>query len=128
MNLLLDTHLLLWSAGHDDLMSPAADALVKDVGNTLWFSSASIWEVAIKRALNRPDFKTEPSVLRVGLLANGYQELVIDGRHALTVSTLPALHGDPFDRMLLAQAICEGLLLVTADRKLGAYDGPVQVV
>jgi PIN domain nuclease of toxin-antitoxin system len=128
MNLLLDTHLLLWSAGHNELMSPAADAMVKDPGNALWFSAVSIWEVAIKRGLDRPDFRTEPSVLRAGLLANGYRELAVDGRHCLVLATLPRLHGDPFDRMLLAQAISEGLLLLTADRRIGAYQGPVQVI
>ncbi len=62
------------------------------------------------------------------MLASGCQELAIDGRHALSVSTLPTLHSDPFDRLLLAQAICEGLLLITSDRKLGAYDGLVRIV
>lgn len=128
MNLLLDTHLLLWSAGRDDLMSPVANALIKDPANALWYSAASIWEVAIKRGLDRPDFRTEPSVLRAGLLANGYRELAVDGRHCLVMATLPRLHGDPFDRMLLAQAISEGLLFLTADRRIGAYQGPVQVV
>ncbi|MEO1457051.1 MAG: type II toxin-antitoxin system VapC family toxin [Pseudomonadota bacterium] len=128
MNLLLDTYLLLWSAGRDDLLSPEADSLVKDPANLLWFSAASIWEVALKRALDRPDFRTEPSVLRAGLLANGYRELAIDGRHCLAVSMLPRDRGDPFDRMLLAQALSEGMLLVTADRRLGACDGPVRLV
>ena len=128
MNLLLDTHLLLWSASHDDLMSCAADTLIKDPANTLWFSAASIWEVAIKRSLNRPDFRTDASVLRAGLLANGYRELAIEGRHCLPLAALPALHMDPFDRLLLAQAMSEGMLLVTADRKLAAYDGPVRHV
>ena len=128
MNLLLDTHLLLWSAGSDDLLSKRADALVKDPANTLWFSAASIWEVAIKRALDRPDFRVEPSVLRAGLLANGYSELAIDGRHCLSLVSLPRLHDDPFDRLLLAQAMSEGILLLTADRRLAAYDGPVELV
>lgn len=128
MNLLLDTHLLLWSAFDQKRLGETAHALIEDSSNVLWFSAASIWEVAIKRGLNRPDFHVEPSVLRAGLLANGYRELAIDGRHALSVSTLPAVHSDPFDRLLLAQAICEGLLLITSDRKLGAYDGPVRIV
>ncbi|MEM1345930.1 MAG: type II toxin-antitoxin system VapC family toxin, partial [Pseudomonadota bacterium] len=82
----------------------------------------------IKRALDRPDFRTEPSVLRAGLLANGYCELAVEGRHCLGLTSLPRHHGDPFDRMLLVQAAAEGLLLVTADRRLGAYDGPVRLV
>lgn len=128
MNLLLDTHLLLWAAARTEMMSPAADTLVKDPGNALWFSVASLWEVTIKRALDRADFRTEPSALRAGLLRNGYQELAIDGRHCLILSTLPRLHGDPFARMLLAQAISEGMLLVTADERLAAYDGPIRRV
>lgn len=128
MNLLLDTHLLLWSAAHDNLMSKDADRLVKDAANTLWFSAASIWEVANKRALDRADFRAEPSVLRAGLLENGYRELAIDGRHCLGLVTVPKHHGDPFDRMLLAQASAEGMTLLTADRRLGAYEGPVRMV
>ena len=125
MNLLLDTHVLLWLAARDDLMSPKADALVKDMENTLWFSVASLWEVTIKRSLNRPDFQTDAGVLRAGLLSNEYRELPIEGRHCLGLASLPPLHGDPFDRMLLAQAIGEGMQLVTADRKLAAYQGPI---
>jgi len=98
VNLLLDTHLLLWSAGRDRMMSEAADALIGDTANTLWFSAASIWEVAIKRGLGRPDFRTDPSVLRAGLLSNGYLELAIGGRHAISVADLPAIHNDPFDQ------------------------------
>ncbi|MDF1727062.1 MAG: type II toxin-antitoxin system VapC family toxin [Sulfitobacter sp.] len=125
MNLLLDTHLLLWAAARDDLMTPKADALIKDLENTLWFSVASLWEVTIKRALDRPDFQVDASVLRAGLLSNDYRELPIEGRHCLPLANLPPLHSDPFDRMLLAQAMGEGMQLVTADRKLAAYEGPI---
>lgn len=125
MNLLLDTHILLWSASNDRMMSEAADALIRDPGNRLWFSAASIWEVAIKRALDRPDFRTDPGVLRAGLLANGYEELAIEGRHILSLATLPSLHGDPFDRILIAQAMAEGMRLVTVDARVAAYGGPV---
>jgi len=128
VNLLLDTHLLLWAAARDDMMSEEADALIKDPENTLWFSAASIWEVTIKRALNRPDFRTDASVLRSGLLSNGYQELAISGRHCVPLAAFPAHHADPFDRMLLAQAISEGMLLVTSDTKLALYEGPIKVV
>ncbi|NEK23866.1 PIN domain-containing protein [Sulfitobacter sp. JBTF-M27] len=125
MNLLLDTHLLLWLAARDDMMSPKADALIKDMDNTLWFSVASLWEVTIKKSLNRPDFQTDASVLRAGLLSNDYRELAIEGRHCLALASLPPLHGDPFDRMLLAQAMGEGMQLVTVDQKLAAYEGPL---
>jgi PIN domain nuclease of toxin-antitoxin system len=128
MNLLLDTHLLIWAAAREDMMSPVADRLVKDEANTLWFSVASIWEVAIKRALDRPDFRVEASVLRAGLLANGYHELPVEGRHVVALTGLPPLHGDPFDRVLVAQALSEGMTLLTADRKVAAYDGPIRLV
>jgi PIN domain nuclease of toxin-antitoxin system len=128
VNLLLDTHLLLWAAGRDALMSPKADAMIKDGQNMLWFSVASLWEIAIKRAMDRPDFRTDAGTMRGGLLANGYRELAIDGRHCLALAALPALHGDPFDRMLIAQAVSEGMTLLTADRKVARYPGPIELV
>ncbi len=125
MNLLLDTHCLLWVAARPDLLSPSALAMIEDPANRLWFSVASIWEVAIKRGLDRPDFRTDPGTLRAGLLSAGYEELAVDGRHVLILSALPTLHRDPFDRMLLAQATAEGMRLLTADRRLAAYGGAV---
>jgi PIN domain nuclease of toxin-antitoxin system len=128
MNLLLDTHLLLWGAFDQKRVPSEARGLILDQANTPWFSVASLWEVAIKRALNRPDFRTEAAMLRAGLLANGYAELPVEGRHVMSLAGLPALHGDPFDRMLLAQALSEGLVLLTTDRRLEAYGGPVRLV
>lgn len=128
MNLLLDTHLLLWAAVRDDMMSAEADRLVKAPENALWFSVASLWEVAIKRALDRPDFRAEASSLRAGLLSNGYREIAIEGRHVLAVPALPAVHRDPFDRILIAQARVEGLTFVTVDRTLAEYGEPVVTV
>ena len=123
MNLLLDTHLLLWAAFRPDRLSRDAAAMIADPGNRLWFSAASIWEVAIKRALDRPDFRVDPGVLQAGLLANDYAELPIAGRHYLGVSGLPALHADPFDRILIAQALAEGMMLLTANARIAAYPG-----
>ena len=125
MNLLLDTHVLLWAAARGDRLSQAARGMIEGVGNTLWFSVASLWEVAIKRALDRPDFRTDPGVLRAGLLSAGYRELGVEGRHVLALAALPVLHADPFDRILLAQAVAEGMTLMTADVRLLAYGGPV---
>ena len=121
MNLLLDTHLLLWAAANDRMMSQRADELIRDDANALWFSAASIWEIAIKRTLDRPDFTADPDTMRAGLLANGYNELPIDGRHAAAVLRLPRLHADPFDRILVAQAEIEGLRLITSDKLVAAY-------
>lgn len=92
------------------------------------FSPASLWEVFIKRSLGRPDFRVDPHVLRRGLLDNGYQELEIIGHHVLRVDGLPLIHKDPFDRILVAQSIVEGLTLVTTDPLLVRYAGPVLLV
>jgi PIN domain nuclease of toxin-antitoxin system len=128
VNLLLDTHLLLWAATHDAMMTAEADRLVKAPENVLWFSVASLWEVAIKRALDRPDFRAEASVLRAGLLSNGYREIGIEGRHVLALPALPGIHRDPFDRILIAQAKVEGLTFLTVDGTLAAYGDAVRTV
>lgn len=128
MSLLLDTHILLWAAYDDSSLPAAARARISDPNEELWFSAVSLWEVAIKRGLNRPDFTVEPSVLRAGLLTNGYKELALDGRHCLTLMALPMLHRDPFDRMLIAQAATEGIVLLTADSQVSKYPGPIELV
>lgn len=128
MKLLLDTQLLLWSASSPERLSPEAAHMLEDADNELLFSAASIWEVAIKSALGREDFRADAARLRRGLLDNGYVELPVAGHHAAAVATLPALHTDPFDRLLLAQAQTEGVLLLTADAVLAAYPGPVRKV
>ena len=125
MKLLLDTHLLLWAAAGSGL-SPHAAALIEDEGSDLIFSAASIWEVAIKSALKRPEFDVDPAVFRRELLENGYQEMPITGAHAAAVAALPDLHGDPFDRVLIAQAIVEGVTLLTADQAILRYPGPIR--
>jgi PIN domain nuclease of toxin-antitoxin system len=128
MNLLLDTHLLLWAAGEPSRLSQAAMDLMQSPKNVLWFSAVNIWEVVIKNSLGRPDFHVDAHLLRRGLLENQYRELPMDSRHALTVSRLPALHRDPFDRMLIAQAESEGFVLLTADDQVGRYGSPVKRV
>lgn len=126
MKLLLDSHFLLWTALNPDRLSDGARDLIEDVGNDLLFSAASIWEIAIKDALGRADFHCDPALLRRGLLDNGYEELAVTGAHALAVSRLPPIHKDPFDRMLVAQAIAEGVTLLTADARLATYPGPIR--
>ena len=128
MILLLDTHLLLWAAGHPEKLSPVAIALLEDPANTLMFSAASLWEITIKRSLDRPDFQMDPHQLRRGLLENGYQELVITSQHALAVGHLPPIHKDPFDRLLVAQAQEEGICLLTADEQVAAYGSSIRKV
>jgi PIN domain nuclease of toxin-antitoxin system len=126
MRLLLDTHLLVWAMGEPERLPAGCAAMLEDPSNSLVFSVASLWELVIKQALGRPDFNLEPSLLRQALLSGGWQELPIEASHALAVSQLPPLHRDPFDRLLLAQAQVEGLLLLTADSQLSLYPGPIR--
>jgi len=125
---LLDTHILLWAAARDEMMSARAEEIIRDEAAILVFSAASIWEISIKRGLDRPDFRADPAAMRAGLIANGYQELVIDSRHAAAVLALPRLHADPFDRILVAQAQIEGMRLITMNEKVVAYGSWVERV
>ena len=126
MKLLLDTHLLLWAAGQPDKLSATARALLDDPGNEPIFSVASLWEVVIKRGLGRADFHVDARILRRGLLDNGYGELLITSDHVVAVDGLPPLHKDPFDRVLIAQSIVEGITLLTTDPVVLRYPAPVQ--
>ncbi|HEX4080206.1 MAG TPA: type II toxin-antitoxin system VapC family toxin [Rhizomicrobium sp.] len=126
MKLLLDTQLLLWAAGRQSQLSTAALALIEDPENEPIFSSASLWEVAIKRGLGRDDFQADPRLLRRGLLDNGYGELAVASEHAVAVAELPPIHKDPFDRILVAQSIVEGIVLLTADPILAQYGSLVR--
>ena len=126
MKLLLDTQLLLWAAGQPERLSAAARRLLDDPRHELIFSAASLWEIAIKNTLGREDFRVEPRLLRRGLLDNGYTELPITSQHAVNIDGLPLLHKDPFDRLLLAQALVEGITLVTGDELLAQYLDPCE--
>ncbi len=128
MKLLLDTHLLLWVAGQPDRLSQAARQFIEDKENELIFSTASLWEVVIKLGLGRDDFKVDPRLLRRGLLDNGYSELPIGSEHVVAIDTLPPIHKDPFDRVLVAQALVEGITLLTTDATVARYPAPVQAV
>ena len=128
MKLLLDTQVLLWAAGEPKRLSAATRKLLNDPRNELIFSAASLWEIAIKNSLGRDDFRVEPRLLRRSLLDNGYVELPITSQHAVSIDTLPPLHKDPIDRLLLAQALGEGITLVTGDAQLARYPGPVRKV
>lgn len=128
MKLLLDTHLLLWAAGEPARLKPATRRLLQDSRHELLFSAASIWEISIKMSLGRDDLVADPRVLRRGLLDNGYTELPITGAHAAAVLDLPALHRDPFDRLLVAQAQVEGITLLTSDAVVASYPGPIRRV
>jgi PIN domain nuclease of toxin-antitoxin system len=128
VRLLLDTHLLLWAAEEPTRLSDAARKLMNNGGNDLMFSAASFWEIAIKRGLGRNDFRMDPRLLRRGLLDNDYTELQVGSDHAIAIESLPLLHKDPFDRILIAQAIVEGITLLTADPLIAQYPGPIRRV
>lgn len=128
MKLLLDTHILLWSAGQPEKLSDEARSLLLDTSNVLFFSAASIWEIVIKRGLGRDDFKVDPLRLLKQLVINGYEEVAVSSDHALAVETLPPLHKDPFDRILIAQARAEGMRLLTADSQVSLYGKGIMMV
>lgn len=128
MRLLLDTHLLIWAMGDPGRLSTSLRERLEDPANTLVFSVASLWELVIKAGLGREGFLVQPALLRRALLDGGWRELPINARHVFAVAHLPSLHRDPFDRLLLAQATEEGLLLLTADAQLARYPGPVHFV
>jgi len=125
MKVLLDTHILLWAASRPAKLSKSAKAIISDANNELFFSAASIWEIVIKRSLGRSDFHIEPDTFRRKLFDNGYEEISISGQHAVALQMLPLLHKDPFDRIIIAQALSEGLKLLTADAALAAYPGTI---
>ncbi|WP_177418891.1 type II toxin-antitoxin system VapC family toxin [endosymbiont of Lamellibrachia barhami] len=128
MKLLLDTHLLLWAAGDPDRLSADARGMISEVENELFFSAVSLWEIAIKSGLVRDDFQADARLLRRGLLDNGYSELPIGSEHVVAIDILPPIHKDPFDRILVAQAMVEGITLLTSDSLVAQYPGPVKRV
>lgn len=127
MKMLLDTQLILWAAGAPNELPKEIQKLLEDDANEPFFSAASLWEIAIKASLGREDFQVDARVLRRGLLDNNYIELPITSFHAVFVQNLPTIHKDPFDRILVAQAILEGIPLFTSDAALAEYQGPIHL-
>jgi PIN domain nuclease of toxin-antitoxin system len=121
MKLLLDTHIILWAAGMPDKLSDSARKLLIEKDSALFFSAASLWEIVIKRGIGRDDFRVDPPRLQKMLLQNGYVELPVTAEHVLRLDTLPLLHIDPFDRILIAQARSEAMLLLTVDSAVIQY-------
>ena len=126
--LLLDTHLDLWAAFEPSRLSAKAAKLLQSRTVGLAFSLASLWEVAIKTSLKRTGFSVDPGLLHQALLAEGFLELPIRAAHILRVATLPWVHRDPFDRLLVAQALEDRLTLLTSDGTLKGYGRSVKVV
>ena len=128
MKLLLDTRLLLWAAGQPDRLSDEARSLLDNPENELIFSSVSLWEIVIKRGLGQSNFQVDARLLRRGLLDNGYSELPIASEHVVAIESLPPIHKDPFDRVLIAQATVEGITLLTTESLVARYPGPIRSV
>lgn len=128
MRLLLDTHLVVWASLGMEKLPPVARQMMADPAAELVVSAVSLWEVAIKAALRRHNFPVRVEALRQHLLDSGYQELAVTGHHAVGVASLPLIHKDPFDRLLLAQALVEDITLLTVDARLAQYPVPVRLV
>lgn len=128
MKLLLDTHLLLWAANEPKRLPKSARLLIENLENEILFSAASLWEITMKSGIGREDFAVDARLLRRGLLDNGYTELPITSEHAVSTDQLPLANKDPFDRILVAQAMVEGITLLTADKKLLGYPGPIRIM
>lgn len=125
MNFLLDTHIILWAASEPEKLTAKIRSLITDADNQLFFSPANLWEISIKKNLGRQDFQVNARQLWRQLLLNGYQELPISSEHTIAIDSLPNLHKDPFDRILIAQAKVEKFHLLTADKIVIQYGSPV---
>lgn len=122
MRLLLDSHVIVWWLDDPSRLTGSVRAAIQNPANGVSFSAASIWELSLKSAKNQ--LRLPPNLLSV-LKDDGFDELPVTSAHAMLASSLPALHGDPFDRLLIAQALAEGLVLATRDRAIVRYDVPV---
>lgn len=125
---LVDTQLLLWNVYGSRKLPARVARLFRDGRHQFFYSAASLWEIAIKASRGRDDFAADTAAIRETLDDNGFQELPVTAQHAVAVSGLPPIHGDPFDRMLVAQAISEPMALITTDERLVAYPGTIEVV
>jgi PIN domain nuclease of toxin-antitoxin system len=131
VRLLLDTHIALWALVDDPRLPATARGLIGDPANDIVVSAATLWEIAIKHALARgaPNDMPIPAQRALELFrASGYEALDITPPHVLALETLPPLHGDPFDRMLVAQALAEPLRLLTHDARIARYSDTVILV
>lgn len=127
MRILLDTHILLWAISTSERLNEAVRATILDPENDILFSAVNIWEIAIKAARRRPDFAVHPEAVFREALDIGFIELPVRSDVAARVADLPLIHRDPFDRLLVAQAIAEPAVLYTADARLSAYSELVRL-
>jgi PIN domain nuclease of toxin-antitoxin system len=128
MRILLDTHVLVWAVAEPGRIDAEITQALKSRDNDVLFSAVSIWEIAIKYRLGRPDFRQEPNDIQKAALRTGFIEVPLRAATAALVARLPLIHRDPFDRLLVAQAMAEPATLYTADRGLADYSELVQVI
>lgn len=128
MRLLLDTHILLWAVGEPAKLTRAARQSILDPANVILYSAASIWEIAIKSQLRRSDFVADPDEIARAAVESGFDELPVRAQHGALTARLPAHHRDPFDRLLIAQAMTEPARFLTADSALRPYSELVIVL
>ena len=125
---LVDTQLLLWNVYGSERLPARVARLFRDGRHQFFYSAASLWEIAIKASRGRKDFVADTAAIRNTLDENGFHELPITAQHAVAVASLAPIHADPFDRMLVAQAMVEPMALMTTDARLAAYPGTIEVV
>ncbi|MFN3377582.1 MAG: type II toxin-antitoxin system VapC family toxin [Burkholderiaceae bacterium] len=125
MNLLLDTHVALWAITDSPKLPPKARDLILSPRTTVWISAASVWEIAIKHALGRGDMPVSSQDAVRYFRGSGYRFLPIEAEHAVAVEDLPTHHQDPFDRLLVAQALVEPMRLMTHDPLVARYSDTV---
>lgn len=128
MRLLLDTQIMLWALTGSSRLRAVARDLIADPANDIYLSTASIWEIAIKHALGRGDMPVSGARAAELCAAAGYRELPVTWQHAAMVETLPPLHADPFDRILVAQAMAEPMRLLSRDAAVAGYGAMVMAV
>ena len=126
MRVLLDTHILLWALAEPRRLDRGTRATIESGDTEVLFSAASIWEIAIKSGLGRSDFAFDAAEIARAALETGFTEAAVRANAAALVAQLPSLHRDPFDRILVAQAIAEPATLYTADRQLVPYSDLVR--
>lgn len=128
MNILLDTHVALWAITDSPRLAARARELIQAPGNTLWVSVASLWEISIKHSLGRGDMPVSGKDALGYFEQSGYRILPVEAEHVLAVAELPPHHQDPFDRLLVAQALTEPLRLMTHDAQIQRYSDTIIAV
>lgn len=128
MNILLDTHIALWAITDSPRLSASAKTQILNTQNSIWVSVVSLWEIAIKHSLGKGEMPIDAQQALSYFRASGYQILPIYAEHTLTIAELPKHHQDPFDRLLIAQAMTEPMRLMTHDAHIAKYGGMVLMV